>query len=50
MQGQSFQITITGSFSNFTQGSSLATFGPGISVGGAPKFRLIQPLRLVLAM
>ena len=35
IQGQSLQITIAGWFSNFTQGSSLATFGPGISVGGA---------------
>ena len=35
MPGQSLPVTITGSFSNFTQGSSLATFGPGIAVGGA---------------
>ena len=33
--GQSFQVSITGLFSSFTQGSSVATFGPGISVGGA---------------
>jgi 6-phosphogluconolactonase (cycloisomerase 2 family) len=33
--GQSLTVTITGNFSNFFQGSTQASFGPGISVGGA---------------
>jgi beta-lactam-binding protein with PASTA domain len=34
-QGQGLSVMITGSFSNFFQGSTVASFGPGISVGGA---------------
>jgi len=33
--GQSLQAAITGSHTNFVQGSTQASFGPGISVGGA---------------
>lgn len=33
--GQSIAVTITGNFSNFFQGSTQASFGPGISVGGS---------------
>jgi hypothetical protein len=33
--GQSLTVTITGQYSNFFQGSTQATFGAGISVGGA---------------
>jgi len=33
--GQSLAVTITGSFSIFFQGSTQASFGPGVSVGGA---------------
>ncbi len=33
--GQSLTVTITGQYTNFVQGSTLASFGPGISVGGA---------------
>lgn len=34
--GQSLTVTITGAFSNFFAGSTKASFGAGISVGGAP--------------
>lgn len=34
-QGQSILVTITGLFTNFVQGATQASFGPGISVGGA---------------
>ncbi len=34
-QGQGLSVIITGSFTNFFQGSTVASFGPGISVGGA---------------
>ncbi len=33
--GQTLQVTITGAYTNFVQGTTTATFGPGISVGGA---------------
>lgn len=33
--GQSISVAITGRFSNFIAGSAVASFGPGISVGGA---------------
>ncbi len=33
--GKTLSVTITGVFSNFFQGSTVATFGPDISVGGA---------------
>jgi len=33
--GQSLTVTITGDFSSFFQGGTQASFGPGISVGGA---------------
>jgi len=33
--GQTISVTITGVFTNFQQGVTQATFGPGISVGGA---------------
>ncbi|MFN7992362.1 MAG: Ig domain-containing protein [Bryobacteraceae bacterium] len=35
--GLSLQVTITGSFTNFVQGATQASFGPGISVGGSPE-------------
>src|SRR5712691_7881451 len=35
--GQNLSVTITGSFTNFVQGSTQASFGPGISVGGGPQ-------------
>ena len=35
--GQSLLVAITGVFTNFRQGTTQATFGPGISVGGAPQ-------------
>lgn len=35
LQGQTLTITITGKYSNFVSGVSQATFGAGISVGGA---------------
>lgn len=35
-QGQTVNIPITGSFTNFRKGITRANFGPGISVGGAP--------------
>ncbi|MDQ2840874.1 MAG: PASTA domain-containing protein [Acidobacteriota bacterium] len=34
--GQSLTVTISANYTNFTQGSTLASFGPDISVGGAP--------------
>lgn len=34
--GQTLSVTITGSGTNFVQGSTYANFGGGISVGGAP--------------
>jgi hypothetical protein len=34
--GQTLSVTITGSGTNFVQGSTSANFGAGISVGGAP--------------
>ncbi len=34
--GQSFAVTISGNYTTFTQLSTIASFGPGISVGGAP--------------
>lgn len=33
--GQTFSVGITGEFTNFVQGSTQATFGSGISVGGS---------------
>ena len=33
--GQTLQVTITGQFTNYVQGSTNANFGPGISVGTA---------------
>lgn len=33
-QGLSLQVAITGSYTNFVQGITTATFGPGTSVGG----------------
>ena len=33
--GLSLSVTISGNYTNFTQGSTVASFGPGISVGGA---------------
>ena len=33
--GQSLSVIITGSFSNFFQGATVASFGAGVSVGGA---------------
>lgn len=35
LQGQSLTVTINGKYSTFISGVSQATFGPGISVGGA---------------
>ena len=35
LQGQSLTVTITGKYTNFVNGVSVATFGPDISVGGA---------------
>ncbi len=35
-QGKPYSITINGQGTYFTQGSTVATFGPGISVGGGP--------------
>jgi hypothetical protein len=32
--GLSLQVAITGSYTHFVQGTSMASFGPGISVGG----------------
>jgi hypothetical protein len=32
--GQSLSVTITSQYTNFVQGSTVANFGPGISVGG----------------
>lgn len=34
--GLSLQVTITGAYTNFVQGTTIASFGPNISVGGAP--------------
>ena len=36
-QGQTLQVTISGNFTSFLQGSTLASFGAGISVGGGAK-------------
>lgn len=33
--GQTLTVTITGLYTNFVQGATAASFGPGISVGGA---------------
>src|ERR1022692_1315235 len=33
--GLSLQVSITGSFTHFAQGTTVANFGPGIAVGGA---------------
>ena len=33
--GQTLSVTVTGQFTNFTQGSTQANFGPGIAVGTA---------------
>ncbi|HUE21278.1 MAG TPA: putative Ig domain-containing protein, partial [Bryobacteraceae bacterium] len=33
--GLSLQVSITGSFTHFVQGTTVANFGPGIAVGGA---------------
>jgi hypothetical protein len=33
--GLSLEVTITGSYTHFAQGTTVATFGPGVSVGGA---------------
>jgi hypothetical protein len=33
--GQTLSVTITGAYTNFVQGSTVASFGAGISVGGA---------------
>ncbi len=35
--GETVPATITGQYTSFVQGSTLASFGPGISVGGAPE-------------
>lgn len=35
--GQTVFVTIKGVFTNFQQGTTQATFGPGIAVGGAPQ-------------
>lgn len=32
--GQTLSVTLTGAFTNFVQGATQASFGPGISVGG----------------
>jgi len=34
--GQAVTVTVTGSFTNFLQGATQASFGAGISVGGGP--------------
>jgi len=34
-QGLSLQVAISGSYTNFVQGTTTATFGPGTSVGGS---------------
>ncbi|MDE3178380.1 MAG: hypothetical protein KGM47_01870, partial [Acidobacteriota bacterium] len=34
--GQTLSVTITCLFTNFVQGATVSSFGPGISVGGAP--------------
>ena len=36
LQGASLTVTINGRYTNFVNGVSLASFGPDISVGGAP--------------
>src|SRR5262249_29216947 len=36
-QGETVTVQITGNDMNFDQGPTLANFGPGISVGGAPE-------------
>lgn len=33
--GQTLQVTLTGLYTNFVQGATLASFGPSISVGGS---------------
>lgn len=38
--GQSLSVTITGQYTNYVQGSTVASFGPGISVGGATEGHL----------
>src|SRR5688572_20219801 len=36
-QGQPLSVDITGQLTSFVQGTTQASFGPGISVGGAPE-------------
>ncbi|HEU4689471.1 MAG TPA: hypothetical protein VFS23_13955, partial [Vicinamibacterales bacterium] len=36
LAGTSTSVTITTQYTNFVQGSTVASFGPGVSVGGAP--------------
>lgn len=36
LTGHTLAVSITGKYSSFLQGSTVANFGPGISVGGAP--------------
>ena len=40
--GQALQVTITGQYTNYVQGATNATFGAGISVGGAALGQLGQ--------
>ncbi len=35
LQGETHAVTITGKYTNFVQGTTQVSFGPGISVGGA---------------
>ena len=35
--GESLRFTIVGNFTNFLEGATMANFGPGVSVGGAPR-------------
>jgi RHS repeat-associated protein len=34
--GQAITVTLTGAYTNFVQGTTTASFGPGIAVGGGP--------------
>src|SRR5271157_129157 len=40
IQGQTLTVTITAQYSNFAQGATQASFGPGISVNGGPEGQL----------
>ena len=46
--GQSLTVTITGSFTNFLQGSTVANFGPGISIA-AQSSGVLSPVTVVNA-